>query len=566
MTIIRNRSRAGAHAIDIAIAVLLLGCTTTVPGDGPGDASLPTDTQQPPALTEPITILGEGPYRAFHTSANFQAMKDAGFTVAIPAMDVHQSSDMSNMLSLANDRSLGGLIIDQRLIDATSGSNVAANVDAAVASYKSAAGLRYYGIVDEPSAARFADLAVVVQALKEKDPDHPAYINLFPDYATTDQLGTASYSEYVSQFVSTVHPSLLSFDYYPFLHNGDDRVSYFQNLDIIRDAALENNIPFIVWIQSFGGGDAPNSNIWRKPNFYEKRLQAMVTLAYGAKGIGWFRYWFGAGDFSTGMTDGVVNGTGGKTSQYEEVSSINTDMRAAAKYLGSATSTAVWHNGSPFPGTSGRPSGSPVYVVGDNGVVVGEFSLGADTLVLLVCRSYTVGCTSDVWFRSANGRPRALTVSTDSFATMTSTASVGTTLARVNQVLPIAGWQLVYLEGPIASAAGTDTLPPNGHLFPGDVLQSQDGRFALTLERNGNVVLRQTGTVLWQSATSSAAPRTLSMESSGNLAIYDNSGAVVTATGTSSPGAFLKVQNDGNVVLYASNGTTVLWQTNTGER
>ena len=46
-----------------------------------------------------------------------------------------------------------------------------------------------YYITDEPGAAAFAGLGRLVAYLRERDPGHLAYINLFPTYANEQQLG-----------------------------------------------------------------------------------------------------------------------------------------------------------------------------------------------------------------------------------------------------------------------------------------------------------------------------------------------------------------------------------------
>src|SRR5207302_2564173 len=59
-----------------------------------------------------------------------------------------------------------------------------------------------YYIIDEPAAGTFPGLGKLVAHLKERDPAHMAYINLFPTYANNEQLGTkgdtaAAYKEYL---------------------------------------------------------------------------------------------------------------------------------------------------------------------------------------------------------------------------------------------------------------------------------------------------------------------------------------------------------------------------------
>src|SRR5581483_9744713 len=47
--------------------------------------------------------------------------------------------------------------------------------------------LDLYFITDEPAAGQFAGLGKLVKFLREHDPAHLAYINLFPTYASNEQ-------------------------------------------------------------------------------------------------------------------------------------------------------------------------------------------------------------------------------------------------------------------------------------------------------------------------------------------------------------------------------------------
>src|SRR6266853_298229 len=76
-----------------------------------------------------------------------------------------------------------------------------------------------YFITDEPNATNFPALGRLIAYLREKDPAHLAYINLFPTYASNDQLGNsgekvAAYQAHLRQYLEIVKPSLVSYDHY----------------------------------------------------------------------------------------------------------------------------------------------------------------------------------------------------------------------------------------------------------------------------------------------------------------------------------------------------------------
>src|SRR5262249_29211432 len=87
-------------------------------------------------------------------------------------------------------------------------------LEALVARVRAHPALHAYFITDEPAAGQFAALGKLVAFLREKDPAHLAYINLFPTYATNEQLGTqgdvaTAYREHLRRFIDAVKPGLL---------------------------------------------------------------------------------------------------------------------------------------------------------------------------------------------------------------------------------------------------------------------------------------------------------------------------------------------------------------------
>jgi hypothetical protein len=108
-----------------------------------------------------------------------------------------------------------------------------------------------------------------------------------------------------------------------------------------------------------------------------------------------------------------------------------------------------------------------------------------------------------------------------------------------------------------------DRLTPDQSLAPGASLTSQDGRFTLVMQQDGNLVLYMDGgRPLWASDTVGRNDARLIYQLDGNLVIYDPSARPVWASGTQGHPGCLVVQNDGNVVLYAADGRPV-WATNT---
>jgi hypothetical protein len=137
---------------------------------------------------------------------------------------------------------------------------------------------------DEPSARVYPGLARWTAAVKKALPGLIPYINLFPNYASPEQMGVATYDEYVAKFVEIVKPPFISYDHYALMDDGALRDGYFQNLEAVRRIALSNNLPFWNIVLS-------NAHFhYAEPSDGGMRFQAYTTLAYGAKGISYFTY------------------------------------------------------------------------------------------------------------------------------------------------------------------------------------------------------------------------------------------------------------------------------------
>jgi outer membrane lipoprotein-sorting protein len=106
-------------------------------------------------------------------------------------------------------------------------------------------------------------------------------------------------------------------------------------------------------------------------------------------------------------------------------------------------------------------------------------------------------------------------------------------------------------------------MQPGEVLNPDQSITSADGRYRFIYQSDGNLVLYDGGTLLWDSTTNSKPVGICIMQGDGNLVIYARGGQAIWASNTPQhPGSRLVVQNDGNVVIYRPDGTLV-WATNT---
>jgi hypothetical protein len=186
---------------------------------------------------------------------------------------------------------------------------------------------------DEPSVALMPTLGRVAALLRSALPGTWPYLNLFPTYANSEQLGVGSYEEYVRQFIETVHPPFVSYDNYS-LVNGEMLDRFYANLEVIRRASLAAGIPFWNCILA-------NAHFnYMEPSDATFNLQVYSTLAYGGRGIQYFTYFAPSiGNYRSAAIDQF----GHRTPTWSMLQRINDQIHALAPTLIQLRSTGVYH-------------------------------------------------------------------------------------------------------------------------------------------------------------------------------------------------------------------------------
>lgn len=114
-------------------------------------------------------------------------------------------------------------------------------------------------------------------------------------------------------------------------------------------------------------------------------------------------------------------------------------------------------------------------------------------------------------------------------------------------------------SGPGAGPGGPDTMAPGRRLYPWDHVDSADGRYRLTYQGDGNLVLYGPSGPVWATMTFDA-PGWAEMQGDGNLVIYDHAQIPIWATDTSGhDGSYLRVQVNGTLVIYRPDGSPLWW-------
>ena len=239
-----------------------------------------------------------------------------------------------------------------------------ATVHAVCEDFRDYPALHSYLIIDEPNTSQFERIKKITDAFKRYDPEHLPYINLFPNYASSKQLGTPDYESYVEQFVETVKPELLCYDHYHFLKiNPDDikitlppdsfeaqvyaaslsrdaKSGFYNNLEIIRKSGLKNDIPYMVIVLLVEHG--PCRNVTRAELFFE----VWQSLAYGCSALSYYSYWElpPHNDYN----NGIISFDGKKRDHYYDAQEINRRIAPIGEHIALTKSEAVFHVGNSF--------------------------------------------------------------------------------------------------------------------------------------------------------------------------------------------------------------------------
>lgn len=253
---------------------------------------------------------------------------------------------------------------------------VAQDVQAAVEQVGQHPALFGYYLRDEPSARMFPALGRYAAALRQTAPYAAAYINLFPNYASPQQLGSATYAEHLEQYLSIVKPPFLSYDHYALMEDGSLRDLYFQNLEAVRSAALAHNVPF--WNIVLANAHFT----YAEPSPGGLRFQAYTTLAYGGRGLSYFTYMSPAvGNYRLAPIDQF----GHKTPTWDMLRNVNLQIHALAPTLITLKSVGVFHHPDVPDGCRALADSQLVAALdGPGRFVVGEFTGPDDTPYVLV--------------------------------------------------------------------------------------------------------------------------------------------------------------------------------------
>jgi hypothetical protein len=319
----------------------------------------------------PVVAYGEG----VMTVPQYEEMKYSGIThtisffpnieEAIKALDMGHSAGIKFIISCPELRS---------------------ETEKTVRRLKNHPALYAYFLEDEPNASRFKELGIWEKKIKSIDKNHPSYVNLFPNYASEEQLGTKTYREHVNLFIKEVDPDFLSFDAYPTWSNPVVYNGWYDLLETFRDESEKAGKPFWAFSLATTYISYPNSHPIQTLGML--RLQVYSNLAYGAQGIQYYKYSdTGKGSHMAPILDGK------RTIVYDRIKQINEEIKNLSPvFLGSRV-ISVQHTGTTFipKGTTrltDLPDPVKVLVTEGSEAIVSILENGVNTFLVVVNRDF----------------------------------------------------------------------------------------------------------------------------------------------------------------------------------
>jgi hypothetical protein len=232
---------------------------------------------------------------------------DAGMTIAHTPRYVAGAGNKEKMVAVLDEagrRGIGCILWDERLSawwpDKLDEAELRRALDAVIADFGSHPAVIGFHVTDEPGV--WGDVEVdasrfVYRATKERVPHLRPFLNLHPWHMTgfsTSGLMSRPGKRYVDvldEYVKAVGMDYLCYDCYSQMKEGDSGFNmYFRNLEMYREAARRNNIPY--WTTLLCAGHFR----YRPPTEDDYRWQVSTAAAHGAQGILWFHLYLMRGD------------------------------------------------------------------------------------------------------------------------------------------------------------------------------------------------------------------------------------------------------------------------------
>lgn len=312
------------------------------------------------------------------TVARYEEMKHAGLTISLT-----RSTSIDSMAMMLDMAEQAGVRLIVRCPELQTDPE---NTVKRFMHHPATAG---YYLKDEPSAKMFEELGKWASRIQAVDSQHYCYLNLFPNYAVPEQLGTDTYQQYVNAFIKHVPVPFISFDHYPVIETKGIRTlrkEWYENLEIVAAESAKANKPFWAFALSVAHATYPI------PTLAELRLQVFSNLAYGAKGIQYFTYWTPKNKSQYAYHHGPIDDNKKKTDVYEMLSILNREIQNLSHVFISSKVISVEHTGKEIPAGTHRlmqlPNGIQKLRIKGNGAIVSVLQNAGKHFIVIVNRDF----------------------------------------------------------------------------------------------------------------------------------------------------------------------------------
>ncbi|CAL1520170.1 hypothetical protein [Chitinophaga sp. MM2321] len=191
-----------------------------------------------------------------------------------------------------------------------------------------------YYLWDEPYQTDFSQVRILRDLFKEHDPARLAFSVILPSYGPYTW-ADSSYPAYVDNYLSTVEPEVVSFDYYPFRENLASvnlvNNDLWKDFGYIRKKALQYNKPLWFYFQAIGMQPGQTSIM----NLERIQVQMYAALAYGVKGLSYYT-----------SHEALIDATTyDKTPLFNDLKTLNTAVKHIGNFLFNKQSEELYQTG-----------------------------------------------------------------------------------------------------------------------------------------------------------------------------------------------------------------------------
>lgn len=178
-------------------------------------------------------------------------------------------------------------------------------------------------VKDEPNASQFSSFGSAYEVYRQVT-DKYFYVNLFPNYASREQLGTDTYRQYVNEYCAKSGNDMICADHYPFGDNGMLQTlsdGFLSNLEIIQKYSDAYDLEHWEYIQ--GMKCDASSKI---PDYKDYSMQIYTSMCFGVDVLQYFCYFTPQGLDETYFA--MIGTDGKRTSRYYDAQKINGEIHA----------------------------------------------------------------------------------------------------------------------------------------------------------------------------------------------------------------------------------------------